>query len=225
MPRIIVLITLFSLFFINAFFTNGGAVLSSDCVNSHCMVSASASLASLIIGFLLALFVVLFPREETIIDKDNIVGLMRRFAAFFMDFMTVLIVFTPFAVLPLLLAEADYTGAFSWNFERDYARPTDNNYALPGIFSLFIALYLYFYLYARFNKQTLGQYIMGYKVVAEDESTDVPIYFLRPLLSYFGICMWPISAFFASRNENKACWWDGFTNTKVVRLKSTSEAG
>ena len=161
---------------------------------------------------------------KTVSDNENIVGLWRRFGAFFLDFMAVLVVISPFMAIPTLLVEANITGNFQWAFERDFARPTDTQYILPSVISVFLVMYLYFYFYAKYNKQTLGQYVLNYKIIPIDEESMIPQYGLRVFFSYIGLCTWPVSVFLALRKNNKACWWDTTTNTKVIRVIAVNKA-
>ncbi|MDH5191793.1 MAG: RDD family protein [Gammaproteobacteria bacterium] len=232
MPRKLVFLIVIGIFFLSASLSGGSVGASSACVNNECKVVVASSIASLLLGISLGLFIFYFPRKHSITDSSNIVGLWRRFGAFFLDFMTVLIVISPIAVVPILIAEANFTSEFTWSFERDFVRPTDDIYLLPGVFGIFIALYLYFLLYARSNIQTVGQYILGYKVKAIDENDNSPQYAKRVLFSFWGLCAWPISVILALRTPKKACWWDAITNTEVVRtmvvnkeLQPTIESG
>lgn len=104
-----------------------------------------------------------------------VVGVWRRLGAFFIDFVLVLIVISPIAALPLLIAEASYTGAFEWSFLRKFARPSDGFFVLPAVFASFTALYFYFFLHPLKDKQTVGAYILDFKVVAATDVGPKPI--------------------------------------------------
>lgn len=117
----------------------------------------------------------------------------------------------------MLVAEGHFTGQFQWSFTREFTRPTDTMIVLPVALGCFLALFVYFYMHARIGRQTLGQYVLGYRVTAS--SADVqPAYGQRVVLSFVGLCIWPISVIMAVRKPSKDFWWDSATNSKVARL-------
>lgn len=85
------------------------------------------------------------------------VGIFQRFGAFILDFMGVLVAFTPAITLPILYYEAQATGTFAWSFSREFARPTDALAVLPGILLAQVSLVTYFYFHAAKNRQTIGR--------------------------------------------------------------------
>lgn len=198
----------------------GGSVgASSACENARCAVNASSSLISILISVALTVFVLIYPQRTSAPHETSVVGVWRRFGAFFLDFASVVMVVSALGAVPLLIAEASFTGVFQWSFERDFARPTDTVYVLPAVFGGFLLLFLYFYLHPRVNRQTLGQYVLGYRVM-EVSTAAKPRYGVRVLLAFVGLCMWPISVILALRTPRKAFWWDSATNSRVVRVGS-----
>jgi len=169
----------------------------------------------------LALLVLLFtyPRLDHPTDDRKVVGVLRRLGAFFLDFALIMVIAAPIGAIPTLLAEYHYTGTFQWSFVRDFERPTDTALILPVAIGIFVAMYFYFSLHPKGNRQTVGQYVLGYRVVASG-GTLSPSYGHRALLSFIGLCMWPVSVVMALRNERKAFWWDAASRTKVVRVGS-----
>ena len=69
------------------------------------------------------------------------------------------------------------------------------------------------------GRQTLGQYVLGYRVISSGNA-DVPTYGRRALLSFVGLCAWPLSVVLALRRKRKAFWWDAATGSQVVRVGS-----
>lgn len=88
---------------------------------------------------------------------------------------------------------------------------------LPGIAVAFAGLFYYFYGRLRANRQTLGQYVLGYRIVNVTAAKGTPRHARRVLLSFFGLCMWPISIVVALIDRDKAFWWDAVTQTRAVR--------
>ena len=194
---------------------------SSSCVNDKCLVAASSSVGSVIIS--LALFVYLFlrPTAPLRINANGVVGVWRRFWAFLIDYALVLFVVSPLAALAPLLIEAGHTGSFEWSFVRTFSRPSDSLVVVPAVFASFTALYLYFFLHPLKNWQTVGEYILGFKVVAASDIGPKPVYGTRPITSFIGLCVWPISVYFALQKEDKRFWWDTDSRTRVVRVEES----
>jgi hypothetical protein len=128
-------------------------------------------------------------------------------------------IMAPVGALPILVAEAKYSGTFEWNFTRHYARPTDAILILPSAVATFLALFVYLYLHARSHRPTIGQFVSGYRVTATPGS-EPPNYALRVVLSFIGLCAWSVSLVPALRRPDKAFWWDVVTRTKVARVVS-----
>jgi hypothetical protein len=120
--------------------------------------------------------------------------------------------------MPLLIAEGHFTREFHWAFERRFTRPTDGVFLLPGAFSGFLLLLVYFYWHPRAGRQTVGQYVLSYRVLAAEAAK--PKYGLRALLAFIGLCIWPVSLVLALLTPGKVFWWDKATNSRVVRVGS-----
>ena len=217
MSRILVFIIVLALAFGGTALSGGSVGVSSQCLNNNCWINASTSLYGIVSGLVLAVFILLFPRKKFTESSNGVVGIWRRFGAFFLDFFVVLAIITPIATLPILVAESAYTGSFEWSFTRDFSRDSDNYYLITPIFVTFALLFLYFYQYTKNMQQTLGQYVLNYKVVPVAESEKNPEFAKRVIYSYIGLCAWPISVILALNSETKACWWDKATNTKLIR--------
>ena len=106
----------------------------------------------------------------------------------------------PIGALPTLIAEYHFTGTFQWAFEREFERPPDTILILPVALGIFVAMFFYFYLHPKRNRQTLGQYVLGYRVIAARQPLGAS-YGVRALLSFVGLCAWPISVILALRDE------------------------
>lgn len=98
--------------FVSASLSGGFVGASSSCANNQCVVGGSSSAGSVIVSLVIVAFLFLRPNQPTVVDTNGVVGVWRRLRAFFIDFLLVLLVISPIAALPLLIAEASYTGAF-----------------------------------------------------------------------------------------------------------------
>jgi uncharacterized RDD family membrane protein YckC len=219
MIRLVVLALVVVTFILTDWVSGGNLGASSECRNAECLVTASSSVPSLIVASVLALLLAYYRYPQGADDRVKVVGVWRRLGAFLIDFVVVLVIVSPFGAIPILIAEGHYSGTFQWAFTRHYSRATDVALISPSAFVAFLALYLYFYLYSRSNRATTGQFILGYRVVAQPGSNG-PNYALRVLLSFVGLCAWPISLFLALRRPEKSFWWDQSTHTRVTRVAS-----
>ncbi len=185
--------------------------------NYDCVVSVSASLASVVFALSMLAFLAFYVQNDSAIDSSKMVGAWRRLGAFMLDFVVVLIVIVPLATLPLLMTEARHSGIFQWSFERNFSRSTDSIYLLAGTW-VPLAMFCYFYIHLRVNRQTVGQYVLGYRVVGVADMDRAPKYGLRIIMSVLGVCVLPVSAVLAWSNPQGKFWWDSLTGMRAVRL-------
>lgn len=191
---------------------------SSTCVNDQCFMSASTSLMGLVASGIMVAVGVLYPQKMGTPMHIEPIKIWERFAAFFIDFLAVLAATTPIATLPILLAEADATGSFQWSFERDFSRLSDGALAILGVLSMFAALFAYFYIHSAISRQTIGQYLLGFRVEGVPGTGKKPAFGLNVLLGYIGLCAWPVSVYLAAKRQDKAFWWNLRSRTRLVRV-------
>lgn len=223
MNRYLVLVLVIGVVLLSSWASGDSVGATSACENGQCIVSASTSSLSIFIAAAIVAFMFLYRQQVTEFEDKKIVGVWRRFGAFYLDFMFVLLALSPLAALPMVFAESGFTGEFQWSFEREFSRPTDSSYLLSSIFSVFVGLYYYFYKHGQLNRPTIGQYVLNYKVVRAS-SEEVPLYGRRVLFSFFGLCACPISLVLALRRSDKAFWWDKVTKTRVVRVSAVNKS-
>lgn len=191
---------------------------NSTCINDHCYVSAAASPLALVMSIVLMAFAAFYRQAPQTSAYGPPVSIVEGFSAFFIDFFVVMAAIVPISTLPLLFAEANATGNFRWAFERDFARPTDAVMALPSALTIFAFLYAYFYVHPVIGRQTVGQYIMGFRVEGVPGIGKKPAFGLNVLLGYIGLCLWPVSVYLALNRKDKAFWWNLRTGTQIVRV-------
>lgn len=187
---------------------------TSHCLNDQCYVAASTSPIGLVASAALAVFLFFYPQLRPDVVVVEPVKLWKRGVALYIDFLVLLSITSPIATIPVLLAEARANGSFAWNFSRDFTRPADAMLALPSIFAIFIALFLYFYIHLRLQRQTIGQYLMGFRIEAEPGKT--PDFLLNVALSWVGMCMWPFALYGAAKHPEKLFWWNVLSRTRVI---------
>jgi hypothetical protein len=186
------------------------------CRDGQCSVSAASSWGAVVVALSMGTFLCLYrPRAESP-APSMLVGAWRRLGAFVVDFVSVLMVMAPLAAVPVLVAEAHYTAVFNWSFSRDFARPTDAVYIVSGTLVCFIAMFLYFYLHARLGRPTAGQFVFGYRVTPV--AGAIPAFGRRVVLSFIGMCVWPVSLVLALSKPCRTFWWDTASDTSVTRV-------
>jgi uncharacterized RDD family membrane protein YckC len=217
MHRFFVLLIVLAFVFGTTSFSGGYVGVSSECRGGQCFVIASTSIASIILGLIFIIFAIKFPREIRN-NTENRAGFWRRFGAFILDFIAVLMALTPIVALPTILSEYFYTGSFEWAFQRDYSRSTDILVIFPSVLILLAGLIYYFYKYTLISKPTLGQYVLGYRIVSNNGAMDSSIARKRVLLSVLGMCLWPI-AVIHGLIKKRVFWWDSGSNS-IARVTS-----
>lgn len=205
--------------------SNGSVGVNSECINGACNVNVSSSPEGIIMGVGLAIFALIYPQLAGSEDETRVVAIWHRFGALMIDGVALLAATVPIAALPMLFAEAHYMKQFRWSFVRHFERPDDwSNILIPFIIIMAIMI-AYFYLHARSGRATLGQYVLGYRIVKASEPGASPSYGLRLFLACFGMCWWPVSIFLALGNRNHAFWWDALSDTRAVRVTENGPPG
>ena len=224
MKRFLVLLITLGGLWGSIWFSGDSIGISSQCVNGQCFVNASTSIGSIIIGALIAAFVIKLPRGSRG-DIEKRAGFWRRLSSFYLDFAVVLITLTPILVLPALLVEYIHTGNFSWVFQRDYSRDSDFWIVFPNVVLLLLALiyyFYYFYYYALNSKPTLGQFVLGYRIVSTEGTMNSSIAIKRVLLSMLGMCLWPF-AIVHGLIKKRVFWWDSGSSSMAVNKSSNAD--
>lgn len=199
-----------------ALFATGGGVSSTECLNGVCHVAYRTSPANVFVAILmLALLLRLRPRRGDDIPATPVKRRVRL-AAFLIDFMSI-VSLSGLAALIGLGTEAINTGQWSWAVERDFARSTD---LLSGvvILALFGGWAYYFHRSIRLGIPTLGQYILGFRMVVGSK-TGEPMRPIRHLfLAAYGCAGWPITLLLKDKDGDRSFWWNGIANTRAIHV-------
>src|SRR5262249_14778041 len=113
--------------------------------------------------------------------------------------------------------EATYVGHFEWHIQRTFARPTDAQFAIPGVLFLQAALYLYFVLLAREANPTIGQYFLGLRV--EPMPGERPNYWSHFGVKIIELCTWPISLWSALSAGPKPVLQNPGSHVRLIRVR------
>jgi uncharacterized RDD family membrane protein YckC len=170
------------------------------------------------VAFALIALLSLWNPPVTGVEVESRVGIWRRAGAFFVDFALMGVAVGPVSLLPLLLHEAVETGQFQWTFERRLARPSDAIFGFLSVFGVLVGFYLYDYWCTSRHQATFGSYVLGYKLARAQDSQGEPDWITRPLLSFVGMCWWPVSVLVALARRDGQFWWDRQTGTRALRL-------
>ena len=164
-----------------------GTGFEVSCVNGNCIAAASTSWYALALASITLALVLLFPRPKSkhLQASGKRAGYWRRPLALLVDFALLMVVFAPMSLVPLLF-EWRATGEFAWSFHREFARPTDWVTA-PLVFAFFAAIYFYYDRASRSGRQTIGQFILGYRVTLTHRNWQSPIGGMFGLFAYLGV--------------------------------------
>jgi uncharacterized RDD family membrane protein YckC len=174
--------------------------------------------AIVVIAIVIVPYLVLMYAKDEDPPGKPLHGILRRFAAFWIDFIFAMFVIGPvLGILPVLL-EWRRTGVFQWYFERDSAAPGDWVQALLGVALCFGFLLLYFSWPLTRRRPTPGGCILNYRVVRDDGS---PLRFgravLHSLLGFVAMGWWFIALFGRDKQKGKI-WLDKVFNTHAEKL-------
>ena len=186
-----------------------------QCVNDACRASAATSLPGIIVSVALASFILFYRQMTAVVREGQTVKILRRIGAFLSDFTRVRLIAAPLTTLPLLAIEAAHTGAFAWSFDRAFTRDSDV-VAIVGVFVMFVALAGYFFGHGKVERQTVGQYLLGYKV--RPTETAQASFAQNTFFAIVGLCAWPVSIWLAARDPRKTFWWNRVSNLEAVAV-------
>ena len=151
--------------------------------------------------------------------KAPLAGLVRRFAAFWLDFMFAMFMLTPVVGLLPTLVEWMRTGSFAWSFERSYQTSVDVPLTVLSIILLLPGLLVYYALPLFLRKPSPGACIAGYQVIADDGVLlSIRVALLRSIVGYFALCAAPVAPFVRRDKTAGKFWLDRVFGTHAVLL-------
>jgi uncharacterized RDD family membrane protein YckC len=203
-------------------FSGGGEIgFSVDSVNGVEHVSAGTSIravaAALII--VIAYLVALDPEPQE--AAGPAASTSRRAAGWFLDFLLSLAAISAVVALLPLASEALATGHFQWHFERDSINAMDWVLSLVGIALVFGGMALYWGLPPVRGGQTIGQAVLGLRVVSTtDQPITLPRSLLRGLLQPFAPLVWLAHLF----SPRRAYFHDDLAHVQVITTRPARRA-
>lgn len=188
---------------------------------THKTVSVSAGThPGFILWSLVALvFWGMYLRKEEDFGILQISSMWRRFWAFILDLLFSVTVLSSFLALGPLCLEAQRTGNFQWQFERDYSVPLDW-LAWPLAVLMLVVLFLYFVYPLTKGRPTVGGYLLHLVVTEKGKPVVLPWprAIKRVLWVFFGFCVWPFTIIKGKDAEGKT-WYDRKSGLQVMRYE------
>ena len=210
------------LFFLVAFFVYGywadGAGVSTQCINSTCKVSATASLYSVGGGLVIFIVLWLLPRPG-MVPSEQRVGLFRKLGALVVDLLLVLIGFSALFAFPMLLVEAHHVGEFQWQFVRGSLRATDFPLTFVAVIGAFSIVGFLRARSSMHSQPSFGQYLMGYQVIAVERPLAAKEAVKRTVLASVCLLAAPAYLLYKKVAELQDDLWDAKARTRSVRFE------
>jgi uncharacterized RDD family membrane protein YckC len=204
-------------------FSGGGEIgFSVESVNGIGHVSAGTSIRAIGAAFiiLIAYLIAIDPEPEEAAGSPA--STSRRAFGWFLDFLLSLAAISALVALLPLASEALATGHFQWQFDRDSINAMDWVLSLVGIALVFGGMAVYWGLPPVRGGQTIGQAVLGLRVVS---TTDQPITLrkslLRGLLQPFAPLLW-LAHLFSSR---RTYFHDDLAHVQVITTKVSRPRG
>ena len=107
------------------------------------------------------------------------------------------------------------TGTWQWSWQRDAFLLRDW-FSLLLFVGIYVAVYQYFWQHLRRGKPTVGQFAMGYRIIAKDDGN------LRERLhrSIIVLLLWPIALFYPKVAPG-VYHWDKKSRTRAVSTRAS----
>jgi hypothetical protein len=187
-------------------------------------VSASSHPIVLVWVVLVVCLYVALLKQRARTDLTGNARIARRFAAYLIDFITVVVATGSTAAIIPLLSEARRVGHFAWSFQRDYTVPTDRNISHMALLGIGMLLLYAIYPLTK-GRQTIGEYVVRIKVFppagVEARFTWIDA-LVRVLFSGAGIAFWPYTLW-TGTDRNGRTWYDRVTNCTVSLVEYKPE--
>jgi uncharacterized RDD family membrane protein YckC len=167
---------------------------------------------------LIGMYVLLINTKPEQTEKP-VRGILRRFVAFWLDFMVAVIAVGPLLGIVPTMIEWRRTGEFQWTFERaSYARGDSLQLWLLTA-AMVVALVFYHAIPVLRKRSSPGACMMGYRVVCDDETAlNLKNAILRTLLGFIAIAAWCITPFIGRDRQRGKIWIDKVFSTRAVML-------
>jgi uncharacterized RDD family membrane protein YckC len=146
-------------------------------------------------------------------------GIIRRYFAFWVDFVLVIMIVAPVAGLLPVIVEWKRTGLFEWSFIRSTIESSDLWIVFGVVIFTFIALPILIAIPVSMNKPTPGSSVMGYRII-KDDGTKITLIdaILRNFLGFIAMSAWFVSPFLLREKKKGKYWVDHVFKTRAIKL-------
>jgi RDD family len=181
--------------------------ISQSCTDGVCHFEGGTAPRAIACAFGIILLYILFLYSPPASPGAPMPGLLRRFVAFWVDFILFMAATAPLAGIAPTLLEWRRTGVFAWNFARDVSAPYDGWLSAIVVLVLLIFMPLYFALPLVRARPSPGSCIMGYQILSDIEGGLTLMEALkRVCFGFMAVC----SAYFVNsrpRDKSKGKFW------------------
>lgn len=193
---------------------------SAEWGNGHYQFTGGTTLWGIAFSMLnIGLYIVLMRSVPSVI-VNPMPGVVRRFAAFWLDFLLAMYIIGPLEGALLVLTEWSRTGIFAWTFERAIYARGDVVIGIVGVAISFVALLFYFALPVVFGKPSPAGCLLGYQIVCDPGRVpSLAMGLGRAALGFVAVCGIYISPFIFRERKNGKFWLDRVFKTHAVRIK------
>jgi hypothetical protein len=151
-----------------------------------------------------------WPKAHGEVIKNSHVGVVRRLVATYIDLFVGMLILMPSIFLFRLFFEAVFTGSWRWYVSDETLRPTDGLLILI-VFGVYMS---YFRYHLVRQKQTVGQHLMNFKLIALNPNASL---FLRGFTALGTLSWWPFWPWtlFGKRQDYL---WDRVSHIKARKV-------
>jgi len=144
-------------------------------------------------------------------------GVIRRYGAFWLDFILLMIITGPIVGIPPILSEWRRTGVFQWQIERTFSVPSDSLNELYAFLFIVIVFVVYEALPLTLGKPSPGECMCGYQILSDYPR---PIRWnsalLRALVGFAAAVGGPIALFYNRDPTRGKIWIDKYFDTHAA---------
>ena len=146
-------------------------------------------------------------------------GVIRRFVAFFLDFILAMVLMGAIVGILPALTEWKRTGIFQWHFQRTLYAPGDGWLTAAEAILLIPGLVFYFVFPLIRLRPSPGACITGYQIVPDDGTPmSVRAAIVRTLLGFIALCAAYLAPFVARDRKKGKFWLDAVLGTRALML-------
>jgi hypothetical protein len=147
-------------------------------------------------------------------------GILRRFIAFWIDFILAIMASAPiFGLIPSLM-EWKRTAIFQWNFERAIPATSDK-FVLAMTMVLMLPTFIAYYAFPLLRcRPSPGSCVVGYQITVDDGVVmTIRRAILRTLVGFFAVASAYAAPFIARDPKRGTFWLDTVFRTRAVELE------